>query len=411
VTTPDSRKIARFLVPARRDGDVPAEIFIHFQGSDVEKVKKAYLNGVSRFHLERDMLSGEAELIGKPSSVFIDRGYLHLRFPSADVTIPLGDVSEELYDAINYSWLYIRVHRSGKYVNAREIRPLILRKKTEYGKELWEYCVQNDVGFSEIITIAYGYHPKDLDFNFLMMLRFLAAVKVAGVPFHYLELSPPNTGKTTFAVRNTFAFNWYYIDEAPSYANLIMNAKTNALGAVYRSDGIVIDEIDKYGNELQDAIQIMLTGMSHGLWTRAKGDRPPPKVVRWIPIVLFGNTSSQRFIDDIRNTMADILIANKMKESVVTPLLDRISLIVLVNKQLNASDLVSGYVIPDTILKSFADYISENTVLKEHEQCAEFQGRRKDQCNRLFSVLEWTYCREADCEKQPSSSLVKGILI
>ncbi len=77
-------------------------------------------------------------------------------------------------------------------------------------------------------------------------MRSLTLYKVAGNAIHAFELSLPNTGKTTFGIRNQFAFNWAYVDEVPSYARLIMDARNGALGLVFRSNGVFIDEIDKY---------------------------------------------------------------------------------------------------------------------------------------------------------------------
>lgn len=406
-------RITEYMVPVLYDGEVPPEILIAVKTSDIDKVKKAWKNANNPFALARNTIRGEADIVGKPSTVYITQRsgttYYVLRYPAGNVYVQADKVSEELNDVIQSELLYITVTRRGNAYIATEVQPLISVTKEERGKELVEVAESDGINIWEMPLLGYGYvtmSTKSL-FNsnapnenlariaLLINLRFMSTVKVNGQVLHTIELTSPNTGKTTFAVRNVYLLNWSYIDEAPSYAKLIMDARNGALGVVFRSNGVFIDEIDKYDKDLKDVIHVMLTGMSHGLWTRGKGDKDAPNIKRMIPIYLAGNKLNRQLVSmSPRSYIYDVLSTN-LSTSMLDPLLDRIAIVITNNELINASDYVSRYVISDSYLRGFIAYINK-LVSQKYKDIAVFTGRRREQANIVYAICEALYL-EREC--------------
>ncbi len=120
-------------------------------------------------------------------------------------------------------------------------------------------------------------------------------------------------------------------DEAPSYAKLIMDAHNGALGVVFRSNGIFIDEIDKYDKELKDVIHVMLTGMSHGLWVRGKGDKDAPTIRRIIPVYIAGNRTNKAIASASPRSYVYDVLSMSLSSSMVDALLDRVCIVITNN--------------------------------------------------------------------------------
>ncbi len=185
----------------------------------------------------------------KPNQIYVKSSrsstYFVFELNSGKVYAPVDMFNDDMFEALHEEMLYFVVQRRGNVYYATEVKPLITNEKKELGKEFYEYLSVNGIPFTSAIAVAYGYAPL-YPIDFLTFVRSLTLYKVAGNAIHAFELSLPNTGKTTFGIRNQFAFNWAYVDEVPSYARLIMDARNGAIGLVFRSNGIFIDEIDKY---------------------------------------------------------------------------------------------------------------------------------------------------------------------
>ncbi|AZI75847.1 putative superfamily 6 helicase [Sulfolobales Beppu filamentous virus 3] len=390
--------LSRFFTPLLQDGETPPEIFTALRGVDANRVKRMWKNANSTFHLVKELSSrGKAELVGKPSTVFIKvvKGtpYYMLRFPSVTVYVSLDDIDEETANMIQEEMLYITVvAKNNKYI-ATDVTPLVAKSKVERGEELYEVATQSGIPLDEIPAMAYGYATPSMGvrddkvnrLSLLMLYRFFTVTRVL-TPLHAFELTTVNTGKTSFAVRNRFVFNWEYIDEPPSYARLIMDARNNALGVVYRSNGVFIDEIEKYASDMKDILPALLSGMSHGVWTRAKGDTSAPNVVRWVAMYLAGNKTNATVTKvSPRQYVYDILTSMKLGDSLVTALLDRIGIVITNDAPINASDYVSGSVILDSYLRGYAEYISV-LAKQKLKDLGIGEGRRRQQINTVYAL-------------------------
>ena len=407
-------RITDYMVPYTHSDDVPPEILIAVRSSEIDRVKKAWKYSQNPYALARATMYGEAEVIGKPSSVFITtrRGatFYVLKYPSGNIFVDASMVDDDLAEVIQTELLHVTVRRQGNVYIATSIEPLIATPKEERGKELIEVAESDDIANWELPVLGYGYvtpSTKQLfnsnasDENLfriatLINLRFMTTLKLKGQVLHAIELTSPNTGKTTFAVRNVFLLNWAYVDEAPSYAKLIMDARNGALGLVFRSDGVLVDEVDKYGKELKDVIHVMLTGMSHGIWVRGKGDRDAPSIKRIIPVYLAGNKYNKALTSQPpRQYMYDVMSV-VMPQSEVEALLDRIGIVIMNDDPINISDYKSGYVIADSYLRGFVTYVSKQAS-NNYKDLALFSGRRRDQSNLVYAICV-TLNLSKDCE-------------
>jgi len=408
-------RITDYMVPYVHSDDVPPEVLIAVKFNNKKRVEDAWKNGQNPYKLARALMYGDAEIIGKPSSVSIltKRGvtFYVLKYPSGVIYVDATMVDDNLAEVIQTEMLYLTVRRQGNAYVATSIEPLIATPKEERGKELIEVAESDDIANWELPVLGYGYvtpstkklfNSNASDENLfrvakIVNLRFMTTLKVKGQVLHAIELTSPNTGKTTFAVRNSYLLNWAYIDEAPSYAKLIMDARNGALGVVFRSDGIFIDEIDKYGKEMKDVIHVMLTGMSHGIWVRGKGDRDAPNIKRILPIYLAGNKYNRVIASTTpRQYMYDVLSA-MMPPSEVDALLDRIGVVIMNDDPINISDYRSNYVIADSYLRGFVAYISK-LASQNYKDLALFSGRRRDQANIVHAICT-TLNLSKDCEE------------
>ena len=398
-------RILDYMVPVYNDGEIPPEILIAVKTSDIDKVKNAWKNANNPFALARATMKGEAQIIGKPSSVYItqrrETTYYVLKYTSGNIYVPADKVSDELSDVIQSELLLVSVIRRNNMYIATDVQPLIATTKEERGKELLEVAQSDGLNAWEIPVLGYGYvtiNTKSL-FNSnasdetlmriaqLMTLRFMTTLKVNGQVLHAVELTSVNTGKTTFAVRNVYLLNWAYIDEAPSYARLIMDARNGALGVVFRSNGIFIDEIDKYDKELKDVIHVMLTGMSHGLWVRGKGDKDAPTIRRIIPVYIAGNRTNKALTSSSPRSYVYDVLSMSLSSSMVDALLDRTAIVITNNEPINASDHTSKFVISDSYLRGFITYVSK-LASQKYKDLALFTGRRREQANIVYAICE-----------------------
>ena len=233
-----------YMVKVVNDGEVPPEIYVALRGTDTNRVRRMWVNANNPFALAKSASKGSAELVGKPSSVYIKQyrnaTYYVLRYPSASILLPVDIVDESYVDDLQNELLHVVVVRKGNVYFATDVEPLVTKPKVERGKELKEVAEAEGVDIGDIPALGYGYVTPYFDnvkyndnigrLSLLTLIRFFTTVKVQGTPLHAFELTTPNTGKTTFAVRNIYLVNWGYIDEPPSFARLIMDAKTGALG-------------------------------------------------------------------------------------------------------------------------------------------------------------------------------------
>jgi len=184
-------------------------------------------------------------------------------------------------------------------------------------------------GWQKALGYMVGYNTKGV-INYWW--RFLALIR--GV--HYAELSPPGTGKTTFALALQRHINVVYSNEAPSMAYLVADARDNSVGAVANADVLVIDEIDKIDFSDTFAYQALLSGMENGVWVRSKGKGF--EVVNPVSVVFSGNCGMVRKVEipcrQLTRGEAESILSKVLKTN-AKPLVDRLALIAVMAPRFN----------------------------------------------------------------------------
>lgn len=105
----------------------------------------------------------------------------------------------------------------------------------------------------------------------LLLPRLLVWFKYMSKPIHVFQQTKPNTGKTQFGLRSETLLNYEYINEVPSLARLVFDASAKTLGAVFLSEGVVFDEVNRWTcdtDKLRKMLSVLQTGMEQGKWTR-----------------------------------------------------------------------------------------------------------------------------------------------
>lgn len=374
----------KYLMPQVYDSEVPPELYLQFNG-DRNIVRSQYLNSIDRVKLSMTLSKkGSATLIGKPVSYYPKDDYLVLRFQSTDVHIPFSQLDEEMIDELTTNFAVYHVQKVKQQdktvILCKDFKLIFSETAISKAKKLIEYANHNGIKLLDLIILGYGY-AIDKVTTTLFSWRVLPLFNVGGKPIHIAEFSSPNAGKTTYAIRNKFMLSWEYVNEVPSYPRLVMDARTNTLGIVFTSHGVVIDEFDKYGRDIREVIEVMLTGLEQGVWTRAKGSRGTPNIIKKIPFVLFGNTLPQKL--SARDAFVDYFKTKyKMSEEATNALQDRFAVIVNSGYNVNVSDHVTGYVMQNTVLRALL-----KSVDIEYKDYGKYSGRRRVQYNQVVSIL------------------------
>jgi len=187
-----------------------------------------------------------------------------------------------------------------------------------------------------------------------------------------------------------------------------MDARNGSLGDAFRRDGIFIDEFLKNIREGREVIPIMLSGMSHGKWTRGKGDRDAPDIKRVIPIYFADNKYNKSLTQQTPRSYMYNVISGVLGQSTADALLDRIGIVITNDDPINISDYRSNYVIADSYLRGFVAYISKQAS-NNYKDLALFNGRRRDQAN-IVNAICVTLNLSKDCE-QMAKEVETGWLI
>ena len=385
--------LGKYFYKFEYDTDVPPEVYIAFRNLDKEKVKKMWTHGTNSLKLQYTLTKYNiAEIVGKPRQIFFkstrNEDVYVLRFASGDVYVPVYLIKdEETLTEITEEILYVKVSKKGTHIYAHEIKPLAGNSKIEIGKELYEYTQKRGILPLHILILAYGYIPHK-NINLYLLHRVLPLFKVAGRPIHIMHFTPPATGKTSVAIRNIYTFNWSYLNEIPSAPMLVMDAKTGSLGLVYRSNGITIDEFDKYGHEIRNIIDIVLTGMSHGKWGRAKGSKSTPDIVRFIPFCFMGNQigiplSPQYTRNHVQQYLVHYL---KFRNQEAEAFVDRVASILLSTKHININEYLTNQVLPDSYFRGFV-YVLNQEINKIYKEYNMYEGRKRLYYNQLYAIL------------------------
>ena len=382
---------------------VPLEVYIAFPKAltdtdQRERIRKWWLYGNDKQIVSMDlMFNDELTCIYRPTGLKIDWVNLIVTTlaPSGlQIIVPnallgtLGDTTEERIANLN-DYLFVKFGKREKWLQAEELVPLRRTASTGVAKEILENSQYSPI---DLILMGLGYRPER-EIKRLYIPRILTWFKgFDGKPMHIAQFTLPESGKTTFGLRNETLFNWRYIPEPPTLARLILDARSGVLGEVFLRNGIVFDEFDKWTidqHTTRATFDSILTGMEQGKWERgvsAMGTRVPD-VPRLIPIVFFGNLGDFEKLYGATqyNTRAffNAIYTARLGHD-VRALCDRLSVVDACFKQIRIMDYLTYRVLPDGIIRGIIQYLQRNV-----KQCniSHLSGRMKRHANNVYAIL------------------------
>jgi len=311
-----AQKLARELREQYGTG-VPWHLLLLVPKGGVDKV----VAGISADYLN---LTGVREFIARPRGYKVyDSGVVWKYQNRVRAYMKLPNEPEErrraFVDALR--GVHLVRYNGGRWVVSRVLEAHV---DVESAKKLIE-----EHGWQKTLGWFIGYDVRGV-VNYWW--RFLSLVR--GV--HYAELSPPGTGKTTFALALQRHINVVYSNEAPSMAYLVADARDNSIGAVANADVLVIDELDKIDFSDTFAYQSLLSGMENGVWVRSKGKGF--EVVNPVSVVFSGNCGMVRKVEipcrALTRNEAEAILSKVLKTN-AGPLVDRLAYIAVTAPRFN----------------------------------------------------------------------------
>jgi len=405
MTEEEAKVVDKYLLDVNipRDTSVPLEVFIAFPETlrnleERERVRKQWLYGNDRQVVSMDlMFRNDLSCIYRPMGLRIDwrNMVLSTLTPSGlEIVVPniylerLGSTTEERVANLN-DYLYVHFNKVQDGLISDVVVPLRGTVSEAIAKELMETSGLSPL---ELILIGLGYRPTR-EMKRLYIPRILTWFRgFDGRPMHVCQFTLPESGKTSFGLRNETLFNWRYLAEPPTLARLVLDARSGVLGEVFLRSGIVFDEFDKWTLDTQDrryTFDSILTGMEQGKWERgvsAMGVRTPD-VPRLIPIMFFGNLGDFEKLYGMTqyNTRAffNTIYTARLGHD-VRALCDRLCCIDACYKQIRIMDYLTGKVLPDGVIRGIISIIQKQVVPCD---ISRLSGRIKRHSDNIYAIL------------------------
>jgi len=255
--------------------------------------------------------------IAKPRKIKVEDNYVVAQYANgvkAYMALP-GDVNER-------KRVYVKLMRAYHVVEQKKRGWVItnfieLVEDVESAREL-----VNEYGWRKAAAFMIGINESALDLYWWRTLTFANR--------HIIEISVPGSGKTTFSMILTRFHNYAYFTEPPTLARLIYDSATMEYGELYSSNGLILDEFDKYASKdrqrFKELYGVLLTGMQQGLWVR--GARRATPLSKNIPVILFGNVIVEKLIKGSAKEAVENMLNLQLKVD-SKPLIERVSIVVL----------------------------------------------------------------------------------
>jgi hypothetical protein len=212
---------------------------------------------------------------------------------------------------------------------ARSYHVVALNGSTSYGpryaiKEILDITADREAaenvliryGIREAAAMALGLKPEALDKYWWRVVPLITKA-------HVLELTPPATGKSTYAWYMSRVLGGIVLNEPPTAAFIAGDARDGSFGAAYTSNVLVFDEVDKWHRRTEGLMMmdIILSGMENCAWARGAGKGL--SYSKCVSTAWLGNTPPglRPDRDSVKETMSKLLRVN------AGPLVDRMSVI------------------------------------------------------------------------------------
>jgi hypothetical protein len=182
-------------------------------------------------------------------------------------------------------WLILQPNGKNKEIYIRDYEDL--SETNKFKEKIRKYKEEFKLTWYEFLLCAMGYNPFDLSETEKEIMDKLYVPRALSLfpvwlptadnlynPYtHFLQLTLPSTGKTKFYLLLQAYLDIGYIQGIPTRARLVYHAEKDALGEIYFSEYLLLDEIDKA--ESQEFVEFMKTmseGLDSGRWSAEKGN-------------------------------------------------------------------------------------------------------------------------------------------
>jgi len=367
------------------DPKIPDYIYSMFPSIayNKEKLRKVYnmyrAGNISDYAQAFFALNREGQMITKVLNFKIDpdKQIIIARIPiDFPLVIPLDLVPTAEPDMLLYELSKPMV------VYAEYKRGYLLAKKIKFGYQKTSEDIAReilqDVGISALMY-AIGLHPEWKLFM-LYLPRFMGLFKGFDVkkgdspffPLHVMQFTPPASGKSTFATSVESAFNYEYLGgEFPSLARLVGDARSGQVGIVGIRDGVILDEFEKVNYKVrQEFVEIqkdIQTGLEQGIWKRGKGSHAPI-IYKFVNFIVFGNNDE---LIKMKNARLGLQMLYQVDG--FSAFVDRFCVVDNVPEKIDVMKHVTGYVLPNHILRGLIEVLQKN--MKKVEPEIEVESR------------------------------------
>jgi len=182
-------------------------------------------------------------------------------------------------------WLILQPNSKNKEIYIKDYEDL--SKTNKFKEKIRKYKEEFRLIWYEFLLNAMGYNIYDLSEEEIKTMNKLYIPRVLSLfpvwlptadslynPYtHSLQLTPPSTGKTKFFLLLQGYLNIGYIQGIASRSRTVLNAEKDALGEIFFSEYIILDEIDKAeSEEFINFMKTMSEGLDSGRWSVEKGN-------------------------------------------------------------------------------------------------------------------------------------------
>jgi hypothetical protein len=197
-----------------------------------------------RLRLELEM-NGHVEIVGKPASYRVKGSEIFLRFFDIEVHThlrQLGRDPDEVLMRLRTNNIWRIVRQSANFYTLAGVRSIVpTEEEFRLANKLLE--LYNPL---ELIVRGMGYEATGGVYK-LMIPRVMALV-IDELPFHVVQLTPPESGKTYFGIWSMKYAGWFYTTSPPTPAGMFYDARSGVYGFAIISNGVIFDEVDKWNS-------------------------------------------------------------------------------------------------------------------------------------------------------------------
>jgi DNA polymerase III delta prime subunit len=342
---------------------------------------------VAGFNRNLMQVSGLDRFISRPIGFKAGTSYLEIKYPNgvrSYIRIQGETPEERLKWAIRVSrsWHYVSLNGAGRWV-VKEVYDLTADVETAKR-------AVNELGTRAAVAAALGLRPEALDGYWHRATPLINRG-------HLIEISPPGTGKTTYAWFLSRVLGGTVVNESPTPAYIVGDARDGSFGIVFTSNIVVFDEIDKWhGERLRQVYDVMLSGLENCQWGRSAGKGI--QVTKCISAVFLGNTAPEE-----KSRMGVVKLLSTLLKVNAQPLVDRVAVI-----SLDAPRFVSDFV-GDMLKPAVTRGLSELMTSDAHEMFEYYRSRTDARTAWNFAVIH-TLLRWIK-ETEPTEDDVKSVYL